>query len=97
MIQKLNSDFAVEIKSKQDSFDVTQAHLRAATRELADQRRQISNWQQQCAEYDQASQRIRNIQKALVDEDSFDWSAQGKSAGPIWFILNFAIDAETWV
>lgn len=81
MIQKLNSDFASEIKSKQDSFDVTQAHLRAATRELADQRRQISAWQQRCSEYDQVSHRIRNIQKALIDEESFDWSGQGKSPG----------------
>ena len=40
MIQGLSADFAAEIKTKQDSLDVTQAHLRAATRELSEQRKQ---------------------------------------------------------
>ncbi|CAE6475136.1 unnamed protein product [Rhizoctonia solani] len=34
MIQSLTSDFHSEIKSKQDSLDVAQAHLRAATADL---------------------------------------------------------------
>lgn len=86
MIQKLSSDFAVEIKSKQDAFDVTQAHLRAATRELADQRKQITRWQQECSELDQVSQRVRNIEKAMLEEDELDWTgrmeANGEAAGP---------------
>ncbi|KAF9240652.1 hypothetical protein BU15DRAFT_87558 [Melanogaster broomeanus] len=39
MIQNLSTEFSTEIKSKQDSLDVTQAHLRAATRELSEQRK----------------------------------------------------------
>ena len=35
MIQSLSTKFSSEIKAKQDSLDVTQAHLRAATRELS--------------------------------------------------------------
>jgi regulatory protein SWI6 len=83
MIQSLSSDFSLEIKSKQDSLDVTQAHLRAATRELSEQRKQIQAWQSRCAELDQINQRVRNIEKALTDEDQFDWTGRtGKDAGP---------------
>jgi regulatory protein SWI6 len=90
MIQGLSSDFALEIKAKLDSLDVTQAHLRAATRELSEQRKQIQTWQARCAELDQVNQRVRNVDKALKDEDQFDWTGRtdldGKdareSAGP---------------
>ena len=76
MIQSLGAEFQGEIKSKQDALDVTQAHLRAATRELAEQRRQIQTWQIKCGELDQLKQRIRNVEQALTDEDQFDWTGR---------------------
>ncbi|KAL5492522.1 SWI6 [Sanghuangporus weigelae] len=86
MIQNLSAEFAAEIKSKQDAFDVTNAHVRAATRELAEQRKQIEFWKQRRGELDQVLQRIRNTEKALKAEDHVDWTgrteANGKSAGP---------------
>ncbi|EIW79380.1 apses-domain-containing protein [Coniophora puteana RWD-64-598 SS2] len=90
MIQSLSSEFSSEVKSKQDSLDVTQAHLRAATRELSEQRKQIQLWQSRCGELDQAHQRIRNLEKAITDEDGFDWTGRtdlsgrngGEDAGP---------------
>ncbi|TDL23601.1 hypothetical protein BD410DRAFT_768110 [Rickenella mellea] len=81
MIQSLTTDFNAEIKSKQDTFDVTQAHLRAATRELADQRRQIQGWQARCGELDQVTQRIRNMEKAMAEEDKFDWTGRTELTG----------------
>ncbi|TFY58234.1 hypothetical protein EVG20_g8232 [Dentipellis fragilis] len=86
MIQGLSTDFSSEIKTKQDALDVTQAHLRAATRELSEQRKQIQAWQARCAELDQVNQRRRNIEKALADEDTFDWTGrtdvEGAAGGP---------------
>ena len=86
MIQGLGNDFAAEVKSKQDALDVTQVHLRAATRELSEQRRQIQHWQARCGELDQATQRVRNLERALGDEDAFDWTGRteldGSDAGP---------------
>lgn len=90
IIQELQSDFAAEVKTKQDSLDVTQAHLRAATRELSEQRKQITAVQAQCAELDLVNQRIRNLEKALEEEDKFDWTGRteldgsdaGSTAGP---------------
>ncbi|KAK2463516.1 hypothetical protein APHAL10511_004267 [Amanita phalloides] len=76
MIQGLSAEFQSEIKSKQDALDVTQAHLRAATRELAEQRKQIQAWQAKCGELDQLKQRIRNVEQALADEDQFDWTGR---------------------
>ncbi|OBZ73644.1 Start control protein cdc10 [Grifola frondosa] len=81
MIQSLGNDFAAEVKAKQDGLDVTQAHLRAATRELSEQRKQIQQWQARCGELDQASQRVRNLEKALVEEDSFDWTGRTELDG----------------
>ncbi|KAJ7577062.1 transcription factor [Mycena floridula] len=78
MIQGLSSDFQSEIKSKHDALDVTQAHLRAATRELSEQRKQIQTWQARCAELDMLSQRVKNVEKAIKDEDMFDWTGRWK-------------------
>ncbi|EKM50478.1 uncharacterized protein PHACADRAFT_213397 [Phanerochaete carnosa HHB-10118-sp] len=87
IIQELQSDFAAEVKTKQDALDVTGAHLRAATRELSEQRKQISVVQAQCAELDLVNQRIRNLEKALEEEDKFDWTGRtepdGSDAGSI--------------
>ncbi|KAF8966305.1 transcription factor [Flammula alnicola] len=76
MIQGLSAEFQGEIKTKQDSLDVTQAHLRAATRELSEQRKQIQAWQARCGELDQVNQRVRNVEKAIIDEDQFDWTGR---------------------
>lgn len=81
MIQTLSADFAAEIKTKQDNLDVTQAHLRAATRELSEQRKQIQVWQARCSELDQVMQRIRNVEHALVDEEKFDWTGRTELDG----------------
>ncbi|KAG8927123.1 transcriptional regulator swi6 [Tulasnella sp. 418] len=81
MIQNLNSEFSTELKAKQDSLDVTQAHLRAATRELAEQRRQIQQWQSSLGQLDQVRQRIKNIEKVLKEEDSFDWTGRTEIDG----------------
>ncbi|KAH0836726.1 apses-domain-containing protein [Lanmaoa asiatica] len=81
MIQNLSGEFSAEVKTKQDSLDVTQAHLRAATRELSEQRKQIQLWQNRCAELDQVHQRIRNLEKAIAEEDSFDWTGRTDLSG----------------
>jgi hypothetical protein len=76
MIQSLSTEFQAELKTKQDSLDVTQAHLRAATRELSEQRKQIQTWQIRCGELDQINHRVRNVQKALSQENMFDWTGR---------------------
>lgn len=81
MIQSLSTDFQAELKVKQDALDVTQAHLRAATRELSEKRKQIQAWQARCAELDQITQRVRNVEKAVSEEDYFDWTGRTELNG----------------
>lgn len=81
MIHSLSTEFQAELKAKQDSLDVTQAHLRAATRELSDKRKQIQVWQVHCAELDKVTQRVQNVEKALSDEDKFDWTGRTDLSG----------------
>ncbi|KAK7061014.1 transcriptional regulator swi6 [Paramarasmius palmivorus] len=76
MIQNLSAEFQSEIKVKQDALDVTQAHLRVATRELSEQRRQIQSWQSKCAELDTLGQRVKNLEKAIDEEDMWDWTGR---------------------
>lgn len=78
MINGLSTEFSAEIKSKQEGLASTQMQLRMSTRALAEQRRQIQSWQAKCGELDQVHQRMRNLEKALVEEDKFDWT--GRSA-----------------
>jgi len=80
MIQGLASDFQTEIKVKQDALDVTQAHLRAATRELSEQRKHIQTWQVRCSELEQVNQRVKNLEKAIQDEDQWDWTGRSDTS-----------------
>ncbi|KAF9497202.1 transcription factor [Pleurotus eryngii] len=76
MIQGLSAEFQGEIKAKQDALDVTTVHLRAATRELSEQRKHMQHWQSRLGELSQVTQRIRNVEKATADEDNFDWTGR---------------------
>jgi regulatory protein SWI6 len=76
LVQNLSTEFNSDIRSRQDQLDVTQAHLRAATRELSEQRKQIQFWQTRCTEVDQAEHQLRNLDAALAEEDHFDWTAR---------------------
>jgi regulatory protein SWI6 len=76
LIQSLSAEFNAEIKTRQDALDVTQAHLRAATRELAEQRKQIQLWQARCSEADQLEHQLRNLDKAVAEEDAFEWTGR---------------------
>ncbi|KAK0194660.1 hypothetical protein F5146DRAFT_1102113 [Armillaria mellea] len=70
-----------KIKGKQDALDVTQAHLRAVTRELSEQRKQIHMWQGCCAELDMLAQRVQNVEHAVEEEVQFDWMGHGGESG----------------
>ncbi|KAL4248097.1 Cell pattern formation-associated protein stuA [Abortiporus biennis] len=88
MIHQLSADFANEIKNKQENYEITQAHVRAATRELAEQRKQKEQWQARCAELDIINQRAKNLEKALADEDNFDWAGPMPEGGENALMVN---------
>lgn len=81
LIDSLSSDFSAEIKTKSEALDRTRAQLRAATRELAEQRKQISGWRTKVAETDEVKQKIKNLERALIEEDTFDWTGRTEVDG----------------
>ncbi|KZP01441.1 apses-domain-containing protein [Calocera viscosa TUFC12733] len=80
-IEALTSEFASELELKQNAIAMNQVHLRAATRQLAEQRRQIQTWKTRCEELDQAKQRVKNVQRALVQEEEFEWTGRTEADG----------------
>lgn len=66
-LDELQAVFERELKEKNDAVATVQAHLQAATRDLAARRRNVSAAQARVAEKDEARQRVRNLRRALAD------------------------------
>lgn len=81
MITSLSADFTLEVKDRADALARTRAELGTATRELADQRKQISQWRAKVAQVDDKMQRIKNLERALAEEESFDWTGRTEIDG----------------
>lgn len=81
MINSLSADFTLEVKDRTDALERTQVQLRTSTRELSDQRKQVSLWRTKVAEVDDKAQRIKNLERALAEEDSFDWTGRTEIDG----------------
>ncbi|TFK53404.1 apses-domain-containing protein [Heliocybe sulcata] len=84
IIQGLRDEFSGEIKVKTEQLEAAKIHLQVATRELAGGRKQIGEWNKKLGELEQLGHRTRNLQKALGDEDKFDYTGrtdlQGRDA-----------------
>ncbi|EJU03812.1 apses-domain-containing protein [Dacryopinax primogenitus] len=80
-MEALASEFASELDAKQSAITMNQVHLRVATRQLAEQRRQIQTWKSRCQELDQGKQRVKNVQRALAQEEGFEWTGRTEADG----------------
>lgn len=77
----LASEFQTELATKTDVLEKTRTQLRASTRDLAEQRKEIAVWRSKVAEVDEREQRVRNLERALEDEDQFDWTGRTEVDG----------------
>lgn len=68
------------MKAKGVVLSAAQAELLQATRDLAKERKRAQALESRMWDLDQVGQRIKNLQQALTEETSFDWT--GRSAGP---------------
>lgn len=68
VLSDLTDIFQREVADKDDAFNVAQAHLQSATRELAIRRRKIAEGQARVAERDEAKLRRANLSRALQHE-----------------------------
>ncbi|KAG8957828.1 transcriptional regulator swi6 [Tulasnella sp. 408] len=81
MINNLSSEFSAEVAVKQKDLDQVQVELRNATRQLAEQRKQIQECQNRLSQLDQVHQRIQNVERVLKEEDTFDWTGRSTVDG----------------
>ncbi|SCZ93688.1 BZ3500_MvSof-1268-A1-R1_Chr6-3g08822 [Microbotryum saponariae] len=81
MIKSLEADFKTELRSKAEDFQATQTHLHSVTKELQAQRRELDQWQQKAAALDAQHARIRNLKRAIHEEDHFDWTGRTEIDG----------------
>ncbi|KIO26499.1 hypothetical protein M407DRAFT_24220 [Tulasnella calospora MUT 4182] len=81
MINNLASEFSAEVAVKQKDLDLVQVELRNATRQLAEQRKQIQECQNKLSQLDQVHQRIQNVERVLKEEDTFDWTGRSTVDG----------------
>lgn len=75
-IETLNTSFLAELKVKEDALAIAQTHVVGVTRSLASARKMVFTLEGKLGELDQVSQRIKNVQRALDQEDMFDWSGR---------------------
>ncbi|KAH8926226.1 apses-domain-containing protein [Atractiella rhizophila] len=81
MIDSFSADFNLEIKSKSEALERVRVHLRSATRELSEQRKQLQSWKSKCDEVELRQQRIRNLERALREEESVDYTGRTEIDG----------------
>ncbi|GAA5890501.1 hypothetical protein JCM5296_005065 [Sporobolomyces johnsonii] len=80
-VTSLSSTFTDELRTKAEALDAKRAQLRTATRELTDQRAAVAHWRAQAQQADEKRQRIKNLERAIEDEDAFDWTGRTEVDG----------------
>lgn len=86
-IEGLQSSFDSEMKAKDAVLSAASSQLIDTTRDLASERKQAQMLELKMWELDQVGQRIKNVEKALEQENGFDWTGRASSpsdhkAGP---------------
>ncbi|KAK4056016.1 transcriptional regulator swi6 [Microbotryomycetes sp. JL221] len=77
----IKNDFELEVGSKLESLDKVQTQLHQLTKQLSEQRQLVSSLKQEHVEIERQQQRISNLQRAIVEEDSFDWTGRTEIDG----------------
>ncbi|GAA5876571.1 hypothetical protein JCM1840_000812 [Sporobolomyces johnsonii] len=80
-VTALSSTFTDELRTKAEALDAKRAQLRTATRELTDQRAAVAHWRAQAQQADEKRQRIKNLERAIEEEDAFDWTGRTEVDG----------------
>ena len=76
LLAALAADFAAEVQARTDSLQRTRAQLHQATKEVADQRANLAALRSRVRQVELSKWRIRNLEKALAEEETFDWTGR---------------------
>lgn len=64
------------MKEKSDALDRTRLLLRSAAKDLSEQRKSIALGKERVALVDEKKLRIKNLERAISEEDNFDWTGR---------------------
>ncbi|GAA6064098.1 hypothetical protein JCM10212_004169 [Sporobolomyces blumeae] len=81
MVNSLSETFSAELATKVEFLDAKKAQLQNATQDLAAARSQISQARSRARLIEDKRLRIENLERALEEEDSFDWTGRTEVDG----------------
>ncbi|GAA5912845.1 uncharacterized protein JCM6883_004849 [Sporobolomyces salmoneus] len=81
MVSSLSETFNEELSTKVDLLEAKRTQLQALTQELATSRARVSQSRQSADALEEKRQRIQNLERALEEEDSFDWTGRTEVDG----------------
>lgn len=81
LLTSLSTDFHTELTTKSTQLESTRSALRAATADLASARQSLQESKLKAHAVDSTRQRLRNLERAIAEEDSFDWTGRTEVDG----------------
>ncbi|GAA5994738.1 hypothetical protein JCM5350_005656 [Sporobolomyces pararoseus] len=81
MVSSLSETFNAELATKVDLLTTKRAQLQALTQDLAASRTRVTQSRQNADQIEERRQRIQNLERALEEEDSFDWTGRTEVDG----------------
>lgn len=81
LLSTYSSDFKTELSARSDSLENTRNQLFIATKELKEQRAQVAALKEKVRAVELSQWRIKNLERALEDEDKFDWTGRSTVGG----------------
>lgn len=91
LLSTYSADFKNELSSRSESLERTRNELFIATKELKDQRAQVAALKEKVRAVELSKWRIKNLERALQEEDKFDWTGRSTLQGD----PAFEIDANS--
>ncbi|KAI9756539.1 MAG: hypothetical protein M4579_003798 [Chaenotheca gracillima] len=82
LFTKMQGDFSVELKIKQDLIDVTHAGLRECSAALAEERRRLAELQQKAAARAERKRKISNLRRTVKEHHSSHGTNQRRKSNP---------------
>lgn len=94
LLASLSADFSSELSARSESLARTRSQLHAATAQVATQRASLAALRSRARQVDLSKWRIRNLEKALREEESFDWTGRLGADGEPAFTTTSAVAAQ---
>lgn len=95
LLSTYSNDFKNELSSRSESLERTRDSLFLATKELKDQRAQVASLKEKVRAVELSKWRIKNLERALEEEDKFDWTGRSTLDGEPAFGTADGVDSKS--